>query len=285
MYKLLTLVVLIALFFPGRVSADSHTDPDFSDDGIVNSLDYALFRSKWNTRKGEPDWDAKYDLHIDGVINSLDYAIFRDNWNKTFPVPLSERETLVALYDAMGGPNWTNNTNWNSTNDIATWHGVTVSGGKVTDLDLRLNNLTGMIPTELGNLTNLENLNLTGNKLSGAIPTELGNLTNLEDLNLSFNQLSGALPASLGKLTNLKKLWLVNNQLSGAIPTELGNLTNLEVLILNNNQLSGALPQSLTGLMLMSFSFGKGTDLCAPLDAAFQAWLQGIADKDGPNCQ
>ena len=60
----------------------------------------------------------------------------------------------MALYNAMDGPNWTNNTNWLSNNDISTWHGVTVSNGKVTDLDLSANNLTGMIPTELGNLTN-----------------------------------------------------------------------------------------------------------------------------------
>ena len=291
MYKNLTIVALIALFFPGQVSADSHVDPDFNDDGIVNSLDYAQFLAHWGTREGDPNWDAKFDLNSDGVINSFDYAFFIDNWGKTFPVTQSERGALVALYNATGGLNWTND--WLTDNDISTWHGVTVSDGKVTGLDLNQNNLTGMIPTELGNLTNLENLNLTGNQLSGAIPTELGNLTNLENLNLSFNQLSGEIPASLGDLSNLKELWLVGHplsggdKLSGALPEELGNLSNLEFLILNFNQLSGELPQSLTGLMkLMRFSFGDNTGgLCAPSDAVFQAWLQGITETDGLDCQ
>ena len=181
-------------------------------------------------------------------------------------MPPSERDVLVALYNATGGANWTNN--WLTDNDISTWHGVSVSNGLVTGLVL------------------------AGNQLSGMIPTELGNLANLEELILSFNQLSGEIPAALGNLANLKKLWLVGhplsnpvNRLSGALPEELGNLANLEELILNYNQLRGPLPRSLTRLTkLMHFSFGKGTDLCAPLDAAFQAWLRGIADTDGPNC-
>ncbi len=268
MYKGLILVALIGLFFAGQVSATSHTDPDFNDDGIVNELDLRLLISNWGTRAGGPNWDAKIDLNSDGIVDELDLRLLISNWGKTFPVPLSEREVLVALYNATDGANWTNNTNWLTNNDISTWHGVSVSNGSVTGLVL------------------------AGNQLSGMIPTELGSLTNLEELNLSFNPLSGEIPAALGNLSNLKQLWLVGhplgnpvNQLSGALPSELGNLANLEVLILNNNQLSGALPQSLTRLTkLMNFSFGDNAGLCAPLDAAFQAWLKGIADTDGPHC-
>lgn len=264
MYKSLTIVALIVFFFAGQVSANSHTDPDFNDDGIVHLEDYDLFVSQWGTQAGGENWDAKFDLDGDEVIGLGDYDIFVSNWGKTFPVPLSERDVLVALYNATDGVNWTNNTNWLTDNDISTWHGVSVSNGLVTGLVL------------------------AGNQLTGEIPKELGNLTNLEELNLSFNPLSGEIPAELGNLSSLKELWLVGNpvgnQLSGALPEELGNLTNLEVLILNYNQLSGPLPQSLTSLAkLMSFSFGD-TDLCAPLDAAFQTWLQGIADTDGPTC-
>ena len=285
MYKNLTIVALIALFFPGQVSADSHVDPDFNDDGIVNSFDYAQFLAHWGTREGGPNWDAKFDLNSDGAINSFDYALFLSNWGKKFPLPQSEREALVALYNAADGENWTNNTNWLSNNDISTWHGVSVSGGKVTHLGLQANNLTGEIPAELGNLTNLERLGLEGNQLRGEIPTELGNLSNLEWLGLSFNQLSSEIPAALGNLSSLKQLWLVNNQLNGPIPATLGNLTNLEQLLLNGNQLRGALPQSLTRLTkLTEFYFGGDTELCAPLDSAFQAWLQGIAASSGDNC-
>ena len=50
--------------------------------------------------------------------------------------------------------------------------------------------------------------------MSGEIPAELANLSNLEDLDLSFNQLSGEIPAELGNLPNLS---LDGNQLSGRI--------------------------------------------------------------------
>ena len=44
--------------------------------------------------------------------------------------------------------------------------------------------MTGEIPTELGNLANLQQLYLGGNQLTGEIPTELGNLANLQELYL-----------------------------------------------------------------------------------------------------
>ena len=96
--------------------------------------------------------------------------------------------------------------------------------------------MSGEIPAELGNLSNLISLDLGFNQLSGEIPAELGNLSNLEDLDLSFNQLSGEIPPELGNIPNLEDLDLSFNQLSGEIPAELGNLPNLS---LDGNQLSG----------------------------------------------
>ena len=48
-------------------------------------------------------------------------------------------------------------------------------------LDLYSNQLTGTIPVELGNLSNLQYLQLYSNQLTGTIPVELGNLSNLYD--------------------------------------------------------------------------------------------------------
>ena len=89
----------------------------------------------------------------------------------------------------------------------------------------------------------------------------------------------------MGNLANLKSLWLVNNRMSGTVPSELGNLANLERLHLYGNQLSGTLPQSLTRLSgLRTFIFVNNAGLCAPNDAGFQAWLDGISDWAGNNC-
>ena len=81
--------------------------------------------------------------------------------------------------------------------------------------------MSGDIPSELGNLTNLTTLNLSDNELSGEIPSELGNLTNLESLYLDHNALSGEIPSELGDLTNLRRLYLAGNSLTGCIPESL----------------------------------------------------------------
>ena len=85
-------------------------------------------------------------------------------------------------------------------------------------MTLASNQLTGAIPSELGNLANLEGLDLASNRLTGAIPSELGNLPNLTDLNLASNQLTGAIPSELGNLANLEELTLAGNLLTGCIP-------------------------------------------------------------------
>ena len=133
----------------------------------------------------------------------------------------TDRAALVALYNATGGPNWTNNHNWVSDAPMGTWHGVyTGPDGHVVELRLEENNLSGAIPGELGNLTNLEALSLIGNNLSGTIPRELSNLTNLEGLSLAANQLSGTIPRELGNLTNLQVLLLHGKPLIGCMPEE-----------------------------------------------------------------
>ena len=95
----------------------------------------------------------------------------------------TDRAALVALYNSTNGTSWTYRTNWNTTAELSTWFGVsTDADGLVRYLELNYNQLSGPLPTELGDLTNLTYLSLTGNQLSGSIPAELGDLTNLEEL-------------------------------------------------------------------------------------------------------
>jgi len=80
---------------------------------------------------------------------------------------------------------------------------------------------------------------LYNNQLSGSIPPELGNLTDLESLRLNTNQLNGNIPPELGNLTNLTRLRLYNNQLSGCYDENLTNLcTQLEAISDTNNAIS-----------------------------------------------
>ena len=58
----------------------------------------------------------------------------------------AEREALIAFYNATGGDNWTDNTNWLSDKPLNQWHGVTTRAGRVSQLALIDNQLSGTIP-------------------------------------------------------------------------------------------------------------------------------------------
>ena len=60
--------------------------------------------------------------------------------------------------------------------------------------------------------------------MSGEIPENIGNLTQLDTLNLAFNQLSGEIPESIGSLINLNYLYLYKNKLGGTIPDSICNI-------------------------------------------------------------
>ena len=153
------------------------------------------------------------------------------------------------------------------------------------ELGLHGNELTGAVPSELGGLANLWRLSLGGNELSGSIPPELGNLANLEDLNLNDNALTGPVPPELGDLARLTALRLEENILTGPVPSEFGALTDLQVLLLRGNAgMSGALPLSLTRLRSLETLHTGQTDLCAPSDAGFLQWLEGVPSRRVARC-
>ena len=165
--------------------------------------------------------------------------------------PLSDRDILIALHEATGGPSWTNSGDWLTDAPLGEWYGVsTDAGGRVVGLDLQSNGLEGPIPRELGGLAELETLILFDNQLTGSIPPELGELGNLRELTLNFNQLT-SVPPELGGLANLEYLRLWSNQLT-SVPPELGELGNLRALSLNSNQLT-SVPPELGGLANLEY--------------------------------
>lgn len=194
-------------------------------------------------------------------------------------IPPAECEVLVVLYNSTNGANWFDNTNWLITLTPCDWFGVVCKNKHVTELNLGENELEGNLTDlvfELRELDELTNLSLNDNRLSGEFPSSIGFLTSLEILDLYGNSLSGTIPATLALLTNLTDLSLGYNELSGTVPHQLGQLVNLTNLTLNHNQLTGALPDSFTQLTELEFLQFENTELCEPIDAAFQSWLESI---------
>ncbi|MFC2126155.1 FG-GAP-like repeat-containing protein [Bacteroidota bacterium] len=196
---------------------------------------------------------------------------------------IADSLSLVSFYYATDGPGWTNNSGW-LVSSLELWFGVTLFNGRVTDINLSFNNLsgvfpvsvldldslqqlilnynmlTGNIPANIDDLTALRSLQLANNQFSGSIPVTIGNLSNLLDLILDYNQFSGSLPVEIGNLSNLQQLSMIGNQLSGNIPIEITNLTQLTNLNLSMNQLTGTIPltiNSLSTLFTLDLSYNQ----------------------------
>ncbi|KAK9047674.1 hypothetical protein V6N11_053513 [Hibiscus sabdariffa] len=93
----------------------------------------------------------------------------------------------------------------------------------------------------------IDGIYLAGQDLDGVLPHSLVNLSYIKTLILHYNYLHGAIPHEWGAL-KVEIMSLENNMLSGTIPTEFGKLVNLENLTLNANYLTGNLPPSLAKL-------------------------------------
>ncbi len=210
------------------------------------------------------DWDTLQESNGQHVLKAkaigIDAQFSEDQitvtTNNDF-LPEAERNALLALFNQTDGPNWwyqdwkNPDGTFKAAGTESTWYGITIENEHVVEIDLAYNDLTGPIPPELANLTQLRELALYWNYLSGTIPTELGSLTLLEYLDLDENELTGTIPTELGNLANLNELWLDDNDLTGGIPPELGNLSKLEYLFLYWCPLGGTIPAELGNLSLL----------------------------------
>ena len=143
----------------------------------------------------------------------------------------TDRAALEALYDKTGGPNSTDSTNCTTDAPPGKWFAVTTdSAGRVRWLYLPSNALTGALPTELGNLPNLQTLALDFNELSGPTLNKLKRLVNLRYLSLIYNSLTGPISSTLGRLGSLETLYLNDNELTARLSAWLGNLDQLRRL-------------------------------------------------------
>ncbi|CAJ2668936.1 unnamed protein product [Trifolium pratense] len=107
-------------------------------------------------------------------------------------------------------------------------------------LDLSFNNLSGNIPSCLGNFSqSLDTLMLKGNKLSGLIPQTYMIGNSLLQIDLSNNNLQGQLPRALVTCRRLEYFDVSHNNINDSFPFWLGDLPELKVLGLSNNEFHG----------------------------------------------
>ncbi|KAF8115539.1 hypothetical protein N665_0025s0009 [Sinapis alba] len=196
-----------------------------------------------------------------------------------------DKNTLLKIKKALNNPYHL--ASWEPQTDCCSWYclecGDATVNHRVTSLTIFSGQISGQIPTEVGDLSNLQTLvfrkltNLTGEiqptianlknlrtlrlswtNLTGPVPGFLSQLKNLQFLDLSFNDLSGSIPSSLSLLPNLLSLDLSRNKLTGSIPESFGSFpAKVPDLYLSHNQLSGYIPKTLGNLDFNRIDFSR----------------------------
>jgi hypothetical protein len=214
-------------------------------------------------------------------------AVDRETCMQALDITAGDCDALVALYSSTNGASWSNTENWGTSN--APWFGVNAAGGRVAQISLPNNSLTGTLPAELGGLAHLDFLYLSGNQLTGPLSTQLGDLNRLEYFNLANNDLTGPLPPELGHLSSLEYLDFSSNNLAGQLPSELGNLSNLEYLNFSYNDLIGTLSIDLGRLsnlenLNLSYNYlDADTDNNILIPGKIRKWHAGLVNSDTSN--
>lgn len=195
----------------------------------------------------------------------------------------AEREALMDFYNATGGDNWDDNTNWGSDKPVSEWYGVSVDGmGCVTELIFYGNNLVCAddLPASMENLKKLRTLILLEGDYQ-KIPEVIRNIGSLEYFSISggaYTPLECVIPDWIGELTNLNTLGLSGD--FPAIPDEITNLTNLTSLGISGpwtvgGDLGGKLPDlsNLNKLKSLSIIYYK-------LDIEIPDWIYDMTSLE-----
>ena len=103
---------------------------------------------------------------------------------------LADSLALLSIYEAAGGASWTRTNNWKTTLPLRQWSDISMTGTRVTTVDLSSNNLTGSFPEISEGLEFLTTLDLSGNLLT-SLPS-LTSLSGLTSLDVSDNKLGFA---------------------------------------------------------------------------------------------
>lgn len=121
------------------------------------------------------------------IVNSLAVFLIASGPQSWPSLPAAQVATLNEFYHATGGKHWTRSDGWGADSSPCDWFGITCDifydnseegaqsrqRTRLLSIELPENNLKGVLPPSLANLTDLRSLNVMGNDLSGEIPGDI----------------------------------------------------------------------------------------------------------------
>ena len=134
---------------------------------------------------------------------------------------------LVALYNECNGANW-DGFDWSG--NIADWTDVTVSdvegSPRVTHVEFSRMTLTGTLPAELGNLTEMSGKIQLHNQpgLTGEFPAFIWNWTKVERMQIKWCGFTSMDVTGIEKMVNLYEFKTQETPFEGEIPVEIFQL-------------------------------------------------------------
>lgn len=191
--------------------------------------------------------------------------------------PLTDRDVLMLLYNSLNGDNWEEDMkeNWGSELPLSEWEGIKADeNDRVISLSISGDSVRGIVPEEIGQLTELKKiwLSVSNNTPNQPLPAAIGHLSNLEFLSLEVDIQNGSdlVFPSFEQLVNLKELYLSGPArsyqgleklqnlkaleiygLRNDIPDAIWKLTNLERLWIVGDQFTGSLSPEIGNLKKM----------------------------------
>ena len=225
------------------------------------------------------------------------------------PSAETDKEALLALFEATGGETWDQSGTWGGFSPIGEWQGVGVDGGTPVGQP-------APAPTPTPRPTHAEFAEVADKMLAGELPwpeqapRDIDRETLIMALQvgqvrmpmpddvaggegrvtgLVLSGLTGELPPELGNLTALQTLSITGSGLGGELPPELGNLTALQTLSITGSGLGGELPPELGNLTALQTLIITDSETCGrtapgsrqpPRSADAEPWEKSTLRRD-----